>query len=96
MEKGKNKQPINFNFKPGSLVMVRNSRFETMASGKTKPRYFGPMIIFQRTKGGSYILGELDSTLSRLRFAAFRVLPYYPRNLKAVLVTKFQDVPTEL
>ena len=95
MEKGKSKQPIDFNFKPGSLVIVRNSRFESTVSGKTKPRYFGPMIVIRRTKGGSYILGELDGTLSKLRFAAFRILPYYPRNLKAVPVTKFQDVSTE-
>ena len=95
LEKGKSKQPIDFNFKPGSLVIVRNSRFESTVSGKTKPRYFGPMIVIRRTKGGSYILGELDGTLSKLRFAAFRILPYYPRNLKAVPVTKFQDVSTE-
>ena len=46
------------------------------------------MVVIERTKGGSYILGELDGSISKLRFAVFRLIPYYPRDLKAVPVTK--------
>ena len=81
----------DYKFDPGSLVIVRNSKFDKTLSDKTKPRYFRPMVVIRRTKGGSYVLGELDGSLSKLRFAAFRLMPYHPRNIKAVPVTKFWD-----
>ena len=37
------------------------------------------MVIIQRSKAGSYILGELDGSLSKLRYAAFRLIPYQSR-----------------
>ena len=46
------------------------------------------MIVIKCTKGGSYVLGELDGSLSKLIFAAFRLLPYQPRDIKAVPVTE--------
>ena len=91
LEKTKKNTIVDFDFKPGSLVIVRNTKFDKTLSYKTKPRYFGPMVVIRRTKGGSYVLGELDGSLSKLRFAAFRLLPYNPRDLKAVPVTKFAD-----
>ena len=88
LEKGLKNKIIDFNFPPGTLVLVRNSKFDKILSDKTKPRYFGPMVVIKRTIGGSYILGELDGSISRLRFAAFRLIPYHPRDLSAVPVTK--------
>ena len=45
-----------------------------------KLRYLGPMVVLRRTTGGSYLLAELDGSIFRLRYAAFRLLPYFPRN----------------
>ncbi len=55
------------------------------------------MFVVRRTTGGSYILSELDGALSRLRFGASRLLPYSPRDLKAVPVTSITDLsPADL
>ena len=88
LEKTASHKIQDFDFEPGSLVIVRNSKFDKTLSDKTKPRYFGPMIVLRRTTGGAYILGELDGSISKLRFAAFRLLPYHPRDMKAVPVTR--------
>ena len=44
-----------------------------------KPHYLGLMVVLHRTTGGLYLLAELDSAISHLRYAAFRLLFYYPR-----------------
>jgi hypothetical protein len=49
------------------------------------------MVVIRKTRGGSYILGELDGALSKLRFAAFRLIPYLPRDIRSVPVTKLAD-----
>jgi hypothetical protein len=77
----------NFDFKHGDLVLVRNSRIEMTWDRKAKPRWFGPMIVVRRHAGGAYQLAELDGAVSASRFAAFRVIPYYPR--------KNIDIPTD-
>jgi hypothetical protein len=84
-----------FNFQPGQLVLVQNSHFDKGLTNKTKPQFLRPMVVIQRTKGGSYVLRELDGALSKLRFAAFRLIPYLPRNIRSVPVTKLADIPQE-
>ncbi|KAF9439732.1 hypothetical protein P691DRAFT_769019 [Macrolepiota fuliginosa MF-IS2] len=42
--------------------------------------------------GGSYILAELDGTISKLQFATFRLIPYHPCDIQAIPVTKITDV----
>src|SRR4051794_16039483 len=69
----------DFDFKPGALVLVRNSAIESNLDRKSKPRFFGPMVVVNRTTRGAYKLAELDRTISNYRYAAFRVVPYYPR-----------------
>jgi len=70
---------IDFDFKPGALVLVRNSRIEDSLNRKTKPRYVGPMVVVRKTRGTSYVVAELDGAQSQLRVAGFRVVPYFPR-----------------
>jgi transposase InsO family protein len=69
----------DFDFKPGSLVLVRNSRVEAELDRKVKPRYLGPFIVIRRNKRGSYTLAELDGSISKRSYAAFRLIPYYRR-----------------
>ena len=69
---------INFNFQPGSLVLVWNSQIEESLNRKTKPRYIGPMVIVWRTKSLSYPVAELDGIQSELQVASFCLIPYFP------------------
>jgi hypothetical protein len=82
-----------FDFEPGNLVLVRNSRIEMSLDRKAKPRYFGPMIVVRKTYGGSYILAELDGAVSKSRFAAFRVVPYYARSKISIPLDDFLQYP---
>ena len=67
----------DLNFSNGELVLVRNSQRDGDIGGKTKPRYFRPMVVVRRLKGGSYVLAEMDGSWSKLKFAAFRLVPYH-------------------
>ena len=82
-------------FDTGALVMVRNSRVHADLNRKTKPRYLGPMVVVRRTQGGSYILSELDGSVSALRYAAFRLVPYYPRSHISIPVTQLVSYTDE-
>ena len=60
----------DYNFKPGGLVLVWNSKIESKASRKPNPRYMGLMAV-QRTKEGLYVLAELDGAVSMLGMELF-------------------------
>jgi hypothetical protein len=45
------------------------------------------MVVVRRTQNGSYRLAELDGTISNLRFAAFRIVPYHARLHTSIPVT---------
>ena len=78
-------------FTLGDLVLVRNSATETTHQKKMKPRYFGPMVVVKKTRNGAYRLAELDGAVSRLRFAAFRLVPYHTRSRSVIPVTRLLD-----
>jgi hypothetical protein len=75
---------ITEDMQPGTLVLVRNTAIEKELDRKSKPRYFGPLEVHRKTKGGSYILKELDGTIIKTGFAAYRLLPYYARAGKPI------------
>ena len=49
------------------------------------------MVIVHQMKGGTYILSELDGAISRLHYAAFRLIPYLARFPDHVPVTSLLD-----
>ena len=51
------------------------------------PRYLGPMVVLQRTRNGAYRLAELDGAISKLHYAAFRLIPYYAHSSSFIPVT---------
>ena len=80
---------------PGALVLVRNSKMETSHSRKFVPRYLGPMLVVRRTRGGAYILAELDGAVAVNPYAAFRVIPYHPRAEMKRPLPPFSHIPTD-
>lgn len=68
-------------YPPGTLVLVRNTAVEKELDRKSKPRYLGPYEVHTVHRGGrSYKLKELDGAIWEQSIAAFRVIPYIPRN----------------
>ena len=73
-------------FKPGDLVLLRNSSIEDSLNRKVLQRYHGP---FQITYGigegenqrHSYIIQEMDGTIRKSLIATQRLIPYRPREI---------------
>jgi len=49
------------------------------------------MVVVHRTKGGAYILVELNGAVSRLQYAAFQIIPYLARFPDHIPVTSLLD-----
>jgi ribosomal protein L21E len=81
-------------YAPGEMVLVRNTRLESsVARLKTEPRYFGPYVVVERTRGGAYILEEVDGATHAEHYAAFRLLPYILRNDPVLHTLVEEDQP---
>jgi hypothetical protein len=81
----------DYNFAPGSLVLVRSGGADADLASKIRPKYFGPMVVIRRSRNGAYRLAELDGAVSGLRYAAFRLIPYFSRSQSSIPVTRILD-----
>ena len=81
----------DYDFQPGDLVLVLNKALAPESNNKCRPWYFGPMIVVCCAASGSYHLAEINGVISRLKFAAFCLVPYLARSKKNLLITKFID-----
>ena len=85
---------FSYDFQPRALVLARHVAIETSHSRKQLPRFLGPYVVVRRTKGGSYILAELDGAIHANRYAATRLIPYYSRTFASNSIpeiTSFSD-----
>lgn len=70
---------VDYDFKPGDLVLVRNTSVEKSLDRKMEQRYMGPMVVVRRTAGGSYLCCEMNGAMFHGKLAAFRVIPFEQR-----------------
>ena len=82
----------DFDFMPGSLVLVCNTRIETDLSQKTKPHYLGPLLVVRHNRNNAYILAELDGSVCKLPFAGFQLIPYFPQSCTIIPATSLINV----
>jgi hypothetical protein len=76
---------------PSNLVLVQNLGLETDPRCKTKPYYFSPMVVLRRTYNGTYYLAELDSTVLKLCYTAFCIVPYFTCSQTSIPVMHSMD-----
>ena len=68
-------------YKPGNLVLIRNSPNENTVSinKKVLNRYLGPYCVVRETRGKAYVLREMNGNILKTSVAAFRLIPYIQR-----------------
>src|ERR1700753_725456 len=78
-------------FEPGDLVVVRNTSVEDSMNRRNKERWTGPLVVVRRTKGGSYIVCEMNGAVWQKKIGRFRVLPFEQRH-KLALPKKIEEL----
>ena len=69
----------DYKCQPGDLVLVRNTAIEDSLNSRNQYRWNGPMIVVRRTRGGSYIICEMNGAVLQLKVGKFRVVPFHQR-----------------
>jgi len=54
------------------------------------------MVVVSRSRNGAYHLAEVDGSISRLKFAAFCLIPYHSRLPTMLEVTHLIDADTQM
>jgi hypothetical protein len=74
----------DYSFGPGDVVLVRNTVEEGSLSGRNRDRWWGPLVVVRRTKGGAYIVCEFNGAVWQKKIGRFRVIPYEQRRKLAI------------
>jgi hypothetical protein len=78
-------------FEPGDIVMIRNTSVEDSMNRRNKERWKGPLVVVRRTKGGSYIVCEMNGAVLQRKIGRFRVVPFAQRH-KIALPKKIEKL----
>ncbi|KXN82214.1 hypothetical protein AN958_02929 [Leucoagaricus sp. SymC.cos] len=70
----------DYDFPPGTLILILNKKIESDMGRKYCSQYFGPMIVAKQLHSRVYLLVEVNRAMSKLKFAAFRLIPYYSQS----------------
>ncbi|VDC04554.1 unnamed protein product [Peniophora sp. CBMAI 1063] len=71
----------DYDFKAGSLMLMRNTHYDKGLKNKTRSRYLGLLVIISRNRSGAYIVCELGGSVHHCPIAVFRLIPYFAQQL---------------
>ncbi|EJT97563.1 hypothetical protein DACRYDRAFT_58827, partial [Dacryopinax primogenitus] len=61
----------DYDCKPGTLVLIHNTRIEKELDQKSKPQFLGPLVVVTWTARGSYVIADLDGAILKAQIAQF-------------------------
>ncbi|KXN86163.1 hypothetical protein AN958_10465, partial [Leucoagaricus sp. SymC.cos] len=72
----------DYDFSSSELVLVLNKKIKPNVGHKCKPRYFRPMVVVRCLQSRAYILTEVNSVVSCLKFTILQLILYHPQSHK--------------